>query len=67
VNIVEYQGHAYFFLTVFLTLVLYGYIYHLYTKKKDSTGVDYEDYSSMALNDDIEDTPVKPISEEKEK
>jgi cytochrome c oxidase cbb3-type subunit 4 len=67
VNIVEYQGHAYFFLTVFLTLVLYGYIYHLYTKKKDSTGVDYEDYSSMALKDDIEDTPVKPISEEKEK
>ena len=66
-NIVEYQGYAYFFLTVFLTVALYGYIYHLYTKKKDSAGVDYEDYSNMALKDDIVDTPVKPISEEKEK
>lgn len=66
-NIVEYQGYGYFFLTVFLTIGLYSYIYHLYTKKKDSTGVDYEDYSNMALKDDIDDTPVKSISDEKEK
>ena len=66
-SIVEYQGYGYFFLTVFLTIGLYAYIYHLYTKKKDSTGVDYEDYSNMALKDDIEDAPVKSISDEKEK
>jgi cytochrome c oxidase cbb3-type subunit 4 len=67
VSIVEYQGYGYFFLTVFLTIGLYGYIYHLYTKKKDSTGVDYEDYSNMALKDDIDDAPVKSVSDEKEK
>lgn len=66
-NIVEYQGHAYFFITVFFVVALYGYIYHLYTKRKDSTGVDYEDYSNMALKDDIDDAPVKSISDEKEK
>jgi cytochrome c oxidase cbb3-type subunit 4 len=65
VNIVEYQGYAYFFLTVFLVVGLYGYIYHLYTKKKDSTGVDYEDYSNMALKDDIDDIPVKSMSDDK--
>jgi len=57
----------YFFLTIFLTVGLYGYIYHLYNKRKDSTGVDYEDYSNMALHDDIEDTPVKSMSDKKEK
>jgi cytochrome c oxidase cbb3-type subunit IV len=67
VSIVEYQGYGYFFLTVFLTIGLYAYIYHLYTKKKDSEGVDYEDYSNMALKDDIEDAPVKSVSDEKEK
>jgi len=67
VNIVEYQAYAYFFLTVFLVIGLYGYIYHLYTKKKDATGVDYEDYSNMALKDDIADTPVKAVSDDKEK
>ena len=66
-NIVEFQGYSYFFLTIFLTLGLYGYIYHLYSKKKDSTGVDYEDYSNMALKDDIEDTPVKAMSDDEEK
>lgn len=66
-DITEIQGYAYFFLTVFLTVSLYGYIYHLYKKKKDVTGTDYEEYSNMALNDDIGDTPVKPISEKKDK
>lgn len=66
-NIVEIQGYMYFFLTIFLTVGLYGYIYHLYKKRKDSTGVDYEDYSNMALNDDITDTPVKSMSDKKEK
>jgi cytochrome c oxidase cbb3-type subunit 4 len=45
----------------------YSYIYHLYKNRKDATGVDYEHYSNMALEDDIDSTPVKPISDEKEK
>jgi len=65
VSLNEFAAFGYFFLIVFLVVGSYSYIYHLYTKKKDATGVDYENYSNMALKDDIEDTPVKPISDEK--
>jgi len=63
----EFAAYAYFFLVVFLVVATYSYIYHLYTKRKDASGVDYEHYSDMALKDDIGDTPVKPISHDKEK
>jgi len=63
----EFAAYAYFFLIVFLVVGTYSYVYHLYTKRKDSTGVDYEHYSDMALKDDIGDTPVKPVSRDKEK
>ena len=66
-NIAEFQAYGYFALTVFMTVALYGYIYHLYTKRKDADGLDYEEYSNMALHDDIDDAPVAPISEHKEK
>jgi cytochrome c oxidase cbb3-type subunit 4 len=67
VDIATLQGYGYFFLTVFLVLALYGYIYHLYSKKKDSTGIDYEEYGNMALKDDITDEPVNKVSDETEK
>jgi cytochrome c oxidase cbb3-type subunit 4 len=67
VSIDEFAAFGYFFLIVFLVVGSYAYIYHLYTKRKDSSGVDYENYSNMALKDDISDTPVKPMSDEKEK
>ena len=61
------QGYGYFALTVFMTVGLYAYIYHLYTKRKDADGHDYEEYSNMALHDDIADTPVNAVSDDKEK
>ena len=64
-GIAELQSYGYLALTVFMTVVLYGYIYHLYTKRKDSDGRDYEDYSDLALKDDISDAPVSPVSKEK--
>ena len=66
-NFYEFAPYAYFFLIVFLVVVSYSYIYHLYKNRKDSSGVDYEHYSDMALKDDIGDTPVKPILRDKEK
>jgi cytochrome c oxidase cbb3-type subunit 4 len=63
----EFAAFGYFFLIVFLVVGSYSYIYHLYKNRKDSSGVDYEHYSNMALHDDIDSTPVKPISDEKEK
>ncbi len=65
-NIAELSAYGYFALTIFLVIVLYGYIYHLYTKKRDVEGHDYEEYSNMALNDDIGSTPVKPLLRDKE-
>ena len=67
VNIAELQAYGYFTLTILLVLALYGYIYHLYSTKKDVDGVDYESYSDMALKDDIDDTPVSSVSDDKEK
>lgn len=66
-DIAQLQAYAYFSLTAFLVVVLYLYIYHLYSKKKDADGVDYEEYGNMALKDDIDDTPVSSISNDKEK
>jgi cytochrome c oxidase cbb3-type subunit IV len=67
VNIAELQAYGYFALTTSLVVILYGYIYHLYSKRKDADGHDYEEYSNIALNDDIVDTPVNAVSHDKEK
>ncbi|MBD3796404.1 MAG: cytochrome c oxidase, cbb3-type, CcoQ subunit [Campylobacterales bacterium] len=66
-DIATLQAYAYFAFTVLLTVGLYAYIYHLYKNRKDERGVDYEDYSNMALNDDIADTPVKAVSDKQDK
>jgi len=67
VNIADLQAYGYFAITVFMTVSLYAYIYHLYKNKKDADGHDYEEYSNMALHDDIGDTPVNPISKDDKK
>jgi len=67
VDINTFSAYAYFFLTLFLVIVLYSYIYHLYTKRKSADGIDYEEYANMALDDDLGSTPVKPKSNDKEK
>jgi len=67
VEIAELQAYGYFVLIAVLVFVLYGYIYHLYSKRKDVDGHDYEEYSNLALNDDIVDTPVNAISKTQDK
>ena len=66
-NIAELQAYGMVALTIAMSLVLYGYIYHLYKNRKDVDGVDYEQYSNMALNDDIGATPVAPRSKSDDK
>ena len=68
VNIADMiSGYGYVFAMGFLIVILYAYIYHLYTKRKNADGVDYEDYSNMALKDDLHDTPVAKRSVDKKK
>ncbi len=60
-DIATLQAYGYFFLTAFLVVVLYGYIYHLYSAEKKGTR-DYEKYGNIALHDDISDQPIEEIS-----
>jgi cytochrome c oxidase cbb3-type subunit 4 len=66
VDIATLQAYGFFFFLVFMVVMLYGYIYHLYTSKKKH-GRDYEELSNMALHDDITDEPVNKLSKETKK
>ena len=64
----ELQAYGYIFFTVFLAVMLYAYIYHLYRAEKSGTR-NYEKYADIALHDSIDDTPVEsipPLNKEKE-
>jgi len=60
----ELQAYGYLILVVFLTVVLYAYIHHLYKTQK-SGEKDYEKYSDLALKDDISSSPVEEHTKEK--
>lgn len=60
--IIEYQAYLYFFFVCFLTIVLYSYIFHLYKSEKDGRR-DYEKYGRIALDDDLNSTPVEKREE----
>ena len=64
-DIAQLQAYGYFALVTILVIGLYSYIYHLYSKRKDADGIDYESFSNMALKDDIDDTPVSAVSDDK--
>ncbi|RUM76037.1 MAG: cytochrome c oxidase, cbb3-type, CcoQ subunit [Sulfurovum sp.] len=63
-DIRELQGYASFFMTIFLVVMLYWYIVHLYRSEKRGER-DYEKYGKIALDDEITSTPVedKPASQ----
>ena len=60
------QGYANFFMTIFLVIVLYGYIIHLYRSEKKGEK-DYEKYGNIALDDEITSTPIDDGSETQSK
>lgn len=62
----EVQGYLYFFFIIFLTVILYGYIVHLYRSEKKGKR-DYEKYGKMALDDELHSSPVEPMEENKKK
>ena len=57
-DIRELQGYASFFMTILLVFVLYGYIIHLYRSEKKGEK-DYEKYGNIALDDEIDSTPIE--------
>jgi len=60
------QGYAYWFITLLLVVLLYGYIYHLYKSEK-SGKIDYEKYARLALDDDLNDALVEKRNNKDEK
>ena len=66
-DIAQLQAYGYFALITILVIGLYSYIYHLYKTRKDVNGIDYEEFSNMALKDDIDDIPVSKISKTQDK
>ncbi len=60
------QGFANLFMTIFLVIVLYGYIIHLYRSEKKGEQ-DYEKYGNIALDDEITSTPIDDGSTTKSK
>jgi cytochrome c oxidase cbb3-type subunit 4 len=61
----EFSAYGYFILTISLSLLFMGYIYHLYTAKKKGTK-DYEKYSNIALHDELTDELVEDKKEDSE-
>lgn len=62
------QAYAYVAATVFLVVIMYSYLYHLYRAEKKGTR-NYEQYGNIALHDDINDAPIEsrtPSNQEKE-
>ena len=62
-DVTTFSAYGYFFFTVFLVVVLYAYIYHLYSSEKKGKR-NYEKYADMALNDEITDQPVETVSKD---
>jgi len=64
----EIQAYAYVAATVFLVIVMYSYLYHLYRAEKKGTR-NYEQYGNIALHDSLGDAPIEtrtPANKEKE-
>ncbi len=60
------QGWGYVSMIFIITIGLYAYIYHLYKSQKDGSR-DYEKYSNMALDDELNDVPVEDLYPRKNK
>jgi len=51
------KGYTYFFMVAGASIMLVWYIWHLHGNKDRSK--QYEEYSNLALHDELEDTPVE--------
>lgn len=59
----EFSGYGYSILTISLSLLFMGYVYHVYTAKKNGTK-DYEKYGDIAVHDELTDELVEEKEED---
>lgn len=62
----EIQAYAYFVFTGLLCVILYAYIYHLYSSEKKGEK-NYEKFSNIALDDEVDSTPIKSDLDDEQK
>ncbi len=55
------QAYGYVIATAFCVIMMYGYIYHLYSSEKKGTR-DYEKYANIALDDELDSKPLETTS-----
>ncbi|CCB79839.1 cytochrome c oxidase subunit CcoQ [Helicobacter bizzozeronii CIII-1] len=55
------RGFAYVFFTILFTIFLYAYIVSMYVKDKKGI-TNYERYSQLALQDELDDAVIEPRS-----
>jgi cytochrome c oxidase cbb3-type subunit 4 len=65
VDIATFQAYGYFILVTLMVVLLYSYIYHIYSSQKKGIR-DYEKYSNLALNDEVTDEPIEVIDKDDE-
>jgi cytochrome c oxidase cbb3-type subunit 4 len=57
-TLLSFQGYAKFFLIFFVFVVFWAYAYSIY--KRDKSGErDFEKYSKLVLDDDIDSSPLE--------
>jgi len=60
------QGYAKIILTTIIFIVFFSWVYSIY--KRDKTGeTNYEKYSKLVLDDDINSTPLESIKKDNSK
>ena len=52
---------AYVIFTALMVILLYSYIYYLYNSEKKGEN-DFEKFANIALDDDIDSTPIQSTS-----
>ena len=55
------REYAYVIFTALMVVLLYSYIYYLYSSEKKGEK-DYEKFSNIALDDNIDSTPIQSTS-----
>jgi len=55
------QAYGYVIATGLCTMLLYGYIYHVYSSEKKGMR-NYEKYANIALDDELDATPIETTS-----
>ena len=52
------QGYSKFFITLFVFIIFYGYVYSIYQRERTGKR-NFEKYSKLALDDSLDSVPLE--------